>query len=134
MVYRLVLIYISFIFLACSDYLEIEPKSEVNVETLSLKTKSDVELALSGLYSHLSSDDLFGKNFILMDYGTDEGYASRNWTEDCPVNLYSHNANTLEIENTWKTLYSLVNHCNLFITKLDSQSLTESEYNPSIAN
>ena len=43
LVYCLVLIYISFIFCACSDYLEIEPKSEVNIETLSLKNKSDID-------------------------------------------------------------------------------------------
>ena len=130
---RIIIIHVTFLLFGCSDYLEIEPDSEVNIETLSLENKKDIELALAGLYSHLSSDDLFGKNFILMDYGTDEGYASRNWTEDCPINLFTHNANTLEIENTWRTLYSLINHCNLFISKLDRLSLNETEYNHYLA-
>ena len=112
----------------CSDeYLDLQPETDWNVENF-YENETEVKIALSGMYSMLASNNLFGDNLLMMDYGTDEGYASRAWIEDSPVNLYSHNGSTRDIELAYRSLYSLINLTNLFIDKLNPITFDDSVY------
>lgn len=117
-----------FLIFNCSDeYLDLQPETDWNVENF-YKNETEVKIALSGMYSMLASNNLFGDNLLMMDYGTDEGYASRAWIEDSPVNLYSHNGSTRDIELTYRSLYTLINLANLFLDKLNPTTFDDSVY------
>lgn len=113
---------------SCSDTLELEPKTTWTPETF-YKNETDLTLAISGIYSSLSSGQTLGQNLWLMDSGTDEGYAIKGWVESNPTNLYSHNPSTREVEDAWRVLYGGINNANNLIDKLDPKLFEEDVYN-----
>jgi len=113
---------------SCTDVLELEPETTWAAEKF-YKTESEINIALAGIYSSLSSGQTLGDRMLMMDYGTDEGYALKGWVEDTPTNLYTHNETTKEITDSWKTFYQGINNVNNFITYIDPNNFEEEEYN-----
>ena len=125
---KLSLIASLFLIFNCSDeYLDLQPETDWNIENF-YKNETEVNIALSGMYSMLASNNLLGDNLIMMDSGTDESYAARAWIEDSPVNLYSHNGSTRDIELAYRSLYNLINLTNLFMEKLDPSTFENTVY------
>ena len=112
---------------SCSDTLELEPKGTWTPDSF-YKNETDVSLAISGIYSSISSGQTFGQNLWLMDSGTDEGYALKGWVEQIPTNLYNHNPSSREVEDLWRVLYSGINNANNFLAKLDPELFEEEDY------
>ena len=76
---RCLLLFLSvFTFTNCSEDLDVKPKSTWLVDTY-YKTNTEVELALNGVYGVFATDDVYGRSFMYMDYGTDEGYYTVTW-------------------------------------------------------
>lgn len=113
---------------SCSDSLELEPKGTLTPDSF-YKNKTDVNLAISGIYSSISSGQTLGKNLWLMDSGTDEGYAIKGWVEANPTNLYNHNSSTREVEDAWRVLYGGINNSNNLINRLDPNLFEEEVFN-----
>ena len=129
-IYRRTLVVIGFaaVLTSCSDALELDPKANWTPDTF-YQNETDVNLAISGIYSHISSGQTMGQNLWLMDSGTDEGYAIKGWVESNPTNLYNHNSSTREVEDAWRVLYGGVNNVNNFLNKLDPSIFEEEVYN-----
>lgn len=109
---------------SCSEALDLEPETTWAAENF-YKNKSDINVALAGIYSTLRICD----PMLLMDSGTDEGYAFKGWVEDVPTNVYTHNESSEEISNTWRILYIGINNVNNFIKYTDPTNFSEEDYN-----
>ena len=112
---------------SCSDFLEVEPESVWKIEDY-YKSSSEVELALNGIYGLLATDDVFGRSFMYMDYGTDEGYYTVTWNEAYAVPLYRHTTIDITVKKLWLNLYSMINLCNNLLDRTDTDLIPEEEY------
>ncbi len=118
---------------SCSDVLELEPKNAYQDFSNYYINDSEVNSAFAGIYSSLSSGNVFGEHLVLMDFGTDEGYSSKSWSEKIPTNLYSHNDYTNEIGLLWQNLYSGINNVNNLLHYIDADNFEEADYNKYIS-
>ncbi len=122
-----------FTIISCEDFLEVTPESTLGVDSFYRNT-SEAEIALSGIYSILADDDVYGEVLgIIMDTGTDEAYYNRRFNEAWTVGLYRHTTADRFIERLWTGLYEAINLCNLFIEQLDESSFESEEFNRLLA-
>ena len=113
---------------SCSDALELQPETTWPADNF-YKNETEVNIALAGIYSSLSSGQVFGENLVLMDAGTDESYAFKGWVEDIPTNVYTHDETSREIHDAWRVLYIGINNANNFIKHIDPANFAEEDYN-----
>ena len=117
----------------CSDYLESDTKSAWKEENF-YATKQQANIALAGIYSQLSNDQVYGNSFnILIEGGTDETYTSDGgptWDEA----KYNFNSSSVAIKNVWLNFYSCIHLINQFEKNLKpSVYSTVEEYNSVLA-
>lgn len=120
-------------FFGCSDYLESDTKSAWKEENF-YSTKQQANIALAGIYSQLSNDQVYGNSFnILIEGGTDETYTSDGgptWDEA----KYNFNSSSVAIKNVWLNFYSCIHLINQFEKNLKpSVYSTVEEYNSVLA-
>ena len=96
---------------ACSDFLEADTKSFWKEETF-YSSKQEVDIALAGIYSQLSNDQVYGWVFnVLIEGGTDETYTNDgtpNWEES----KYGFNSSSASVKNVWLNFYSCIHLVN----------------------
>lgn len=113
----------------CSSFLEVDSPSYINPEEF-YTNKTEVELALSGIYGRLAKDDTYGQTLsVLFDARADEGYYNRRSNENWTVALYRHTASDVDIEDCWAMLYDGVNLANTFLEHFKAENFTEAEAN-----
>lgn len=118
---------------ACSNFLDVEPKTQWTTDSF-YNTEKKADIAISGMLSTFSGGNLYGENLSMsMAYGTDEGYYARGWDDNWPVSCNTHVSNSLDVEQTWMSLYTVINNANLLIAQLDKTVFTEEVYNAYIA-
>ena len=116
----------------CSDDLDVTPESVWKIEDF-YKTTSQLELALNGAYGLLATDDVYGRSFMYMDYGTDEGYYTVTWNEAYAIPLYRHTTNDEYVKRLWLNLYSVVNQANNILERVDPSNFENEEHIPYLA-
>ena len=116
------------LFVSCSDYLDVEPKSTGGINTF-YSNPLEADIAIAGIYSVLADDKIYGQNLnIIMETGTDEGFYNRRFNENWVTSLYRHTALTSEIYDAWSQLYQAINLSNLFIENIKEEGFTSEEY------
>lgn len=102
---------------SCSDYLETKPRSFWTDKTF-YSNKQEVDLALAGIYSQLSNDQVYGWSLnVLIEAGTDESYTNdgtANWAEA----NNEHSSASDPIKNVWLKFYSCIQLVNQLESKL----------------
>ncbi|MGB2129143.1 MAG: RagB/SusD family nutrient uptake outer membrane protein [Flavicella sp.] len=118
---------------SCSDFLNEEPRSTWGIDNF-YNTTDEAEIALAGIYSYLASDNVYGQTMsVIMESGTDEGYYNRRYNEGWTVGLYRHTSSDNYVKNLWTSLYQVINLSNLFIEKLNKETIDTEEYDRLIA-
>lgn len=108
---------------SCNDWLNIEPKGEVDATKL-LETTSGYNAALGGIYYTLSSTTLYGKDmtYAAMD-NLVQYYDIVKKPEHAYYSLtkydYKNTSSVNRINAIWKAFYVCISQCNLIITSLE---------------
>lgn len=118
---------------SCLDsFLNMSPSSDWKAEEF-YSNKAEVEMALSGIYSQLTSEALYGQTFnILMEAGTDESYTNDNAQSWGDARFEISPADD-PIKNAWAQFYSCIQLVNLFEVSLKKDMFPENVYNKYLA-
>lgn len=117
----------------CSEYLDSDAKSAWKEENF-YSNKQQANIAIAGIYSQLSNDQMYGYSFnVLIEGGTDETYTSDGgptWDEA----KYNFNSSSVPIKNVWLNFYSCIHLVNQFEKNIKpSIYSTTEEYNSVLA-
>jgi starch-binding outer membrane protein, SusD/RagB family len=120
-------------FFGCSEYLDSDSKSAWKEEKF-YSNKQQANIAIAGIYSQLSNDQMYGNSFnVLIEGGTDETYTSDGgptWDEA----KYNFNSSSVPIKNVWLNFYSCIHLVNQFEKNIKpSIYSTVEEYNAVLA-
>jgi hypothetical protein len=99
---------------SCSNTIDLEPEGNWVVQNF-YKNESDINAALAGIHSSLSSSRVFGGQIQQMNTGTDESYKLKSWNENVQTGIMAHNAATQEVGDIYEKLYTGINNCNNLI-------------------
>ena len=131
---KLTLFFFSIVTLfGCSDYLDSDSKSAWKEENF-YSNKEQANIAIAGIYSQLSNDQMYGFSFnVLIEGGTDETYTSdggATWDEA----KYNFNSSSVPVKNVWLNFYSCIHLANQFEKNIKpSIYSTVEEYNAVLA-
>ncbi len=119
--------------LGCSEFLDSDSKSAWKEENF-YSNKQQANIAIAGIYSQLSNDQMYGNSFnVLIEGGTDETYTSDGgptWDEA----KYNFNSSSVPIKNVWLNFYSCIHLANQFEKNIKpSIYSTVEEYNAVLA-
>lgn len=106
-------------FASCDDYLDVESPSRYDLDYV-FSSKDDANLALNGLYAHLLDGNLWGNKLLSnFTFNSDIDFASSSSALPSTNNFRRFDG-TLEggDANLWKTCYSGVEACNIFVDKV----------------
>lgn len=103
---------------SCSDVLQLEPKTTWAAENF-YGNETDINAALAGIHSSLSTFNTFGGVLQQMAQGTDEDYKLKSWNENYPTGILAHNPASGEVQALYQNLYSGINNCNNMIKYID---------------
>jgi hypothetical protein len=111
------------------DVLELKPEASWAVENF-YANETDINAALAGIHSSLSTYYTFGMEFQRMSSGTDESYKLKSWNEVTPTSIMLHNSSSGEIRDLYGNFYGGINNCNNFIKYINPASFDEeADYN-----
>lgn len=131
-IYITILFTVFFCSLGCKKVLELDPKSAWKDETF-YANKQQASLALSGIYSQLAKEDLYGFRFnVTLEAGTDEMYTNdpgAAWN----AAKYAYTSSSDEIKNVWLRFYTCIQLINQFEKNLKASAFTAAEYNKLLA-
>ena len=115
---------------SCKKYLETVPQ-DVVVPSNYYNTESELESALTGVYSYLAQDGTFSRNLPLeLEMGNDEGqYNNRVATVSNPA-MYDCQSSTKIYSDCWTALYKGINAANLLLANINNSTLAASVVNP----
>ncbi len=103
---------------ACSNWLDVQPKTSVNEEKLFSREMGFKE-ALTGLYAQLSDTNLYGRT---MTYGFIDRLAQRyNDQENKELYTFPSNLNEDYINTIWARSYNVIANINNFLSWLDKR-------------
>lgn len=111
---------------SCSDALELQPETTWAAEEF-YGNETDINAALAGIHSHLSSYNGFGFTIQQMAMGTDESYKLKSWNERFPAGIMSHNPASEGVTALYQNFYGGINNCNNFIKYIDPANFEEEE-------
>lgn len=104
----------------CSDWLSIEPKSEISAERL-LRTPEGFSTAMNGIYTNLSSGELYA-NYLkfsmveVMARNYKLGNSAFNSLE-----FYDYESCRSYFQQTWATAYNVIANCNILLEEMDKK-------------
>ena len=84
--------------LSCSDALELAPKTTWPAENF-YKNETEINAALAGIHSSISSGNAFGNHLLQMSSCTDEDYKLKSWNENIQTSILAHNSSSSEIRD-----------------------------------
>lgn len=103
------------------NFLDTEPNDFIRPQDF-YKDSNDALLALTGIYSTLGSQNLYGEAYMQL-FGTDDlTYYDRN---TLPINVPNNNfdAGNNEVANVWAQLYTGINNANIFLERIEKTSM-----------
>lgn len=122
------------IFTSCSDWLDVQPRSQVEDKEL-FKTEAGFKEALSGVYSSMVSEKTYTKE---LSFGTIDVLA-QEWDHFSSVDYtdiadfkYSATKPTTIISNIWATSYNSIANANNIINNIDEKQNVFSSLNYNI--
>lgn len=114
----------AFVFSSCSEWLDVEPKTNVEESDLFMKEQGFKE-ALTGVYMGMTTNSLYGRNltygfldFLAQRYSVvDDSYdfSDPEWYEFEPTS----NNTVYYTDNIWSTQYNLIANLNNLIANVD---------------
>ncbi|PXY01698.1 hypothetical protein DF185_09525 [Marinifilum breve] len=120
----IILTLLTVLFASCESELDQSPLSTISPDNF-YRNEADCRLALNAVYSDIGNRYTYGEQLpIQFMVGTDEAVFSRSynsWT----VGLYIHNASTVDLENTWRTLYRGINSANILLENLPNADFSD---------
>lgn len=129
---KIIVIVLLMTLVSCADFLDISPFSQWKLDDC-YSNKTEVEMALAGIYSQLANDNVYGFNFnVRLEAGTDETYTS-DYSENWKNARYETSSSDDIIKNAWTSFYSCINLVNLFEENLNNDFLSDDEYNRYLA-
>ncbi|MDX2302812.1 MAG: RagB/SusD family nutrient uptake outer membrane protein [Microscillaceae bacterium] len=121
----------------CSDFLDLSPQSEANVENF-YRDAEDFENAVLAAYSALQSGsqygssgtDEFGGNFYAImevrgDDTSDGSLGAGNGIATAELDLFIESAGNIILAQTWGSLYQGINRCNIVLNRIDGVSMDQ---------
>lgn len=109
-------------FTACSDWLDVNPKSQVKGDVL-FENESGFRDALIGTYTLLGGTDLYGGNETmgLMDILA-QSYSEVGTTlEEAPKYNYDNSTVETRINAIWSGNYNAIANCNYMLDVIDEK-------------
>ena len=105
---------------ACSDFLEVTPASNLNTEG-ALSRLQDAEVALSGVYNALQASWYYGRNFVVTgDVAADNVKVSpTNSGRFLSEYNYSSIPDDQNPDGLWQFGYDAINRANMIIANID---------------
>lgn len=130
--YIIILFVVTLGLASCKKALELDPKSAWKDETF-YANKEQASLALSGIYSQLAKEDLYGFKFnVIVEAGTDELYTNDPGTT-WNAAKYSYTSSSDDIKNVWLRFYTCIQLVNQFEKNLKASTFSQQEYNKFLA-
>lgn len=115
--YIIIMVLIGMNFSAC-DFLDTKPSDFTSPEQF-FKDEKEAFYALTGIYSTLISQNVYGNTYPLLVTGTsDLAYYDRNTV---PINICNNNISTSDpdVLNMWTTLYLGIKNANFFLENIE---------------
>lgn len=110
---------------SCNNFLETEPSDFVAPETY-YKNAEEVYNALTGVYSTIHQETVYGNNYSCLISGVDDlSYYDRNNISG-EVYVNDHTPGNTILLQTWTDLYAGINNANLLLEKIDGAQMDES--------
>lgn len=123
--YLLVIFVVGFAY-SCTDYLDIQPKSQgiaisnTSSDSLLYKTASEVEAALAGTYGDFRNEYFELDYFVNGDAQSDDAYAGADNPANFQIDEYSIDATNTNVSRDWAYLYSTIGKANAVINNVDA--------------
>ncbi|GGZ87328.1 RagB/SusD family nutrient uptake outer membrane protein [Algibacter mikhailovii] len=118
---------------SCDEALDLQPETTWAAEEF-YANENDINAALAGIHSSISSGNSFGNQIMLMYPGTDESYKLKDWNERNPVSINAHNSNSEGVIHAWQNLYAGINNANNLIKYINPDNFeNEADFNKFLA-
>lgn len=114
---------ISFSTSSCSDFLEKEP-TFISKENY-YSNAAEMDIALTGIYSTLGNEYIYGSQLPYHLSMSDEGVWQRNSLVGTEV--YVYDASHDYVRMLWRYLYEGIERANVFLEKLEASNMTQAE-------
>lgn len=109
---------------SCEQYLQVEPTDFGTPDTY-FKSPSDLEQALTGVYSALNNRGTFGRNLVFdLAFGSDEAFYKRSTAKIDPI-VYNADGSNPTITATWTSLYAGINSANVLLASINRPVMDE---------
>jgi len=116
------------IMVSCGDdFTILAPQSDRNVENF-YRTDTDFVVAINGAYAGLSSDNAYGRNYMLMnemrsDNTSNDGGATGLAESLERIDTFQELTTASEVESTWAGGYAIIARTNTILSRLDDATL-----------
>ena len=126
------------LFTGCSDFLELEPRNEIVLESFWTE-KADVDNIVAGCYSGLLSNACIQRMIIWGEGRSENLYVGLNTNQNADLlNLLNENITAINGYTTWVDFYNVINRCNTVLkyapgVAANDPGYTDSELNATIA-
>ena len=127
---KIVYILLSFtlVFASCEDIIEVEPTASFDAEQGVITTESRAELALSGMYDGLQSDDYYGHYIITYgDLHTDNMDHTGTFVASKQIDLNEILTDNILISQIWDQIYYVINIANTIYAEVPNIDNIEQE-------
>ena len=119
---------------SCSDYLEVEPLTEI-IEDKYWNEENDVNNIVMGCYSAMQEEDVVKRMMCWGEFRSDNvsgGTNIENYTD--LSNIFKENINANNSFTKWDKFYNIINRCNIVLyyaphVQMKDPNYTESELN-----
>lgn len=111
-----------------NDWLDLEPSTSIRTENAN-ESLSEIEFSLNGIYHDMSSSNAYSGRLIY--YGDVAGDDMQAYSSTCrTANYYAINwTSTTGPTTHWSHLYSIIQSCNLILSKIDNIEIMEEDKN-----
>lgn len=109
-----------FISISCEDFLDKDPYSSAPTGEM-LSSYSNLKIALTGLYNHLTDVDYYGKNFVLSAdiRGDDTNLKIENSNRMTTEYKFIMTDGSIDAQGTWGIMYKVINQANMILAHID---------------
>ena len=113
---------------ACSDFLEIKPQSEIILEDF-WSEKADVDNIVAGCYSRMQGEDVLQRFIVWGECRAENVKAGNRIDRDANLeNILKENITTKNPYTGWDGFYSVINRCNTVIKYAPSVAAVDPGY------
>lgn len=121
---NIVSLFLIFSMAGCDDFLDVSPESTWDINSF-YSSETELDMALSGIYSLFASEEEYGNLLIQFEAGTDESYYNRRYNDNWAVGLYRNTPADADTKDFWNSLYSSINLCNMFEERIKASGFSD---------